>query len=90
MGTPQGSRLSPILFLCLMADLDLHINKSFLTNFADDTQSIVISDTKEDAEVVLRQEANAVIQFFTNNNLDKMSYQNRKNYGNSNILLPIK
>ena len=25
-GTPQGSRLSPLLFICLMADLDLWTN----------------------------------------------------------------
>ena len=28
-GAPQGSRLSPLLFLILMADLNLHIDKSF-------------------------------------------------------------
>ena len=27
-GCPQGSRLSPILFICLMADLDLYTDKS--------------------------------------------------------------
>ena len=42
IGTPQGSRLSPLLFIILMADLDLWTEKSMLSNFADDTQSIVI------------------------------------------------
>lgn len=34
-GTPQGSRLSPLLFLCLMADMDLWTENSILSNFAD-------------------------------------------------------
>ena len=45
-GCPQGSRLSPILFICLMADLDLYTEKSSLVNFADDTQSWVIADSE--------------------------------------------
>ena len=40
IGTPQGSRLSPLLFIILMADLDLWTENSSLSNFADDTQSI--------------------------------------------------
>ena len=35
LGTPQGSRLSPLLFLILMSDLNLHTDKSSLTNYAD-------------------------------------------------------
>ena len=49
IGTPQGSRLSPILFLCLMADMELWTEDSKLSNFADDMQSIIIKDNKEDA-----------------------------------------
>ena len=49
-GCPQGSRLSPILFICLMADLDLYTNKSSLVNFADDTQSWVIADSEEECK----------------------------------------
>ena len=33
-GTPQRSRLSPILFLIIMADLNLHTDKGHLSNFA--------------------------------------------------------
>ena len=37
IATPQGSRLSPLLFIILMADLDLWTGNSSLSNFADDT-----------------------------------------------------
>ena len=69
IGTPQGSRLSPLLFICLMADLDLHVQKSMLSNFADDTQSIIISDCKEEALKTTSNEANKVINFFRSNDL---------------------
>ena len=47
IGTPQGSRLSPLLFIILMADLDLWTENSTLSNFADDTQSIIGRDDKK-------------------------------------------
>ena len=68
-GTPQGSRLSPLLFICLMADMNLWIKNSMLSNFADDTQSLVISDSKEEALEVTLKEANSVVSFFGCNNL---------------------
>ena len=37
LGTPQGSRISPLLFICMMADLDLWTQDCVLSNFADDT-----------------------------------------------------
>ena len=38
LGTPQGSRLSPLLFPILLADMDLWTDQSLMSNFADDTQ----------------------------------------------------
>ena len=67
-GVPQGSRLSPLLFLCLMADLDLSAKDSMITNFADDTQSVIIKDGKDEAVDTAKREANSVIEFFENNN----------------------
>ena len=52
LGTPQGSRLSPLLFSIIFADLDLWIDKSTLSNFADDTQSCIIADIKEELEEI--------------------------------------
>ena len=67
-GVPQGSRLSPLLFICLMADLDLWTKESMITNFADDTQSVIIKDGKDEAVETAKKEANSVIDFFENNN----------------------
>ena len=49
IGTPQGSRLSPLLFIIIMAALDLWVKDSILRNFVDDTPSIEIADTEEEA-----------------------------------------
>ena len=68
IGTPQGSRLSPILFLCLMADMDLWIKDSKISNFADDTQSIIIRNTKEEAIETTKVESKNIIDFFSSNN----------------------
>ena len=69
IGTPQGSRLSPLLFIILMADLDLWTEDSVLSNFADDTQSIIISENRKSLLEITKKEANSVMRFFENNNL---------------------
>ena len=73
-GTPQGSRLSPLLFLILMSDLNLHTNGS-LSNFADDMQLIVFEETEEQTRKKASEEAAAIIKFFEGvklcNNADK-------------------
>ena len=49
--------------------MDLCIEKSKLSNFADDTQSIVISENIEEAQEIMIKEANSVIEYFESNNL---------------------
>ena len=68
-GTPQGSRLSPLLFVCLMADLDLWTKDSVLSQYADDTQSLCIAENKENVVEMATREANSIIEFFTANDL---------------------
>ena len=55
IGTPQGSRISPLLFICLMADMDLYTDQSMLSNFADDTQSVIIADTHEKVKEIAKK-----------------------------------
>ena len=52
-----------------MADLDLWTEESGLSNFADDTQSVIISVDRETALRITKREANSVINFFSSNNL---------------------
>ena len=88
IGTPQGSRLSPLLFLILMADLDLWVEESQLSNFADDTQSVLIADSEEELRRKALKESNAVVSHFSANNLvnnpDKAAllYNNKGKAGN--------
>ena len=74
-GTPQGNRLSPLLFLIIMADLNIHTEKGHLFNFADDTQLTALEDNEEKTRQVAQEEAQAVINFFEGvklcNNPDK-------------------
>ena len=69
IGTPQGSRLSPLLFIILMADLNLSTENSILSNFADDTQSTLISENRKNLLEITEIEANSVVNFFASNNL---------------------
>ena len=69
IGTPQGSRLSPLLFVIIMADLEEWIENSSLTNFADDTQSIIIAKSESTLIETAQKEANEVIRFFSGVNL---------------------
>ena len=69
IGTPQGSRLSPLLFVIIMADLEAWIENSSLTNFADDTQSIIIAKSESTLIETAQKEANEVIRFFSGVNL---------------------
>ena len=52
-----------------MADLDSWAKNSMLSNFADDTQSIIISGSKVNLLEITTREANNVIRFFGSNNL---------------------
>ena len=68
-GTPQGSRLSPLLFIILMADLDLWSTGGELSQFADDTQSSLMTNTEAELRRAAKEEAAAVVGHFGANNL---------------------
>ena len=51
-----------------MADMELWTKDSKLSNFADDTQSIIIKDNKEDALETVKVESKKIIDFFASNN----------------------
>ena len=52
-----------------MADLDLWTENSTLSNFADDTQSIIVRENRKNLLETATSEANCVIDFFRSNGL---------------------
>ena len=44
-GSPQGSCLSPLLFIILLADINDWVDNATLYGFADDTSSVVKSNS---------------------------------------------
>ena len=58
-----------------MSDLNLHVKKVLLTNFADDTQLTTIEESEHQAIKSTKEEANSIISFFQSvqlkNNPDK-------------------
>lgn len=68
-GCPQGSCLSPTLFLVLVADIDLWTEKSKNVAFADDTTSV--SSGQDASEVIgdLERDAKNILDFMAANEL---------------------
>ena len=69
LGTPQGSRLSPLLFNILTCDLDLYMKNGLCCNFADDTSLSVEAKTKQEMIEKLEKDAEGMTEFTMSNNL---------------------
>ena len=96
IGVPQGSILGPILFLIYINDLDIFLNNSPLTMYADDTSLIVSGATASEAEA----KANALLislqQWFCANKLylnpnktQIMVFHNYQNKNNNKVNIKI-
>ena len=69
LGSPQGSILSPTLFIILIADMELHCPNAELLGYADDTSCTVavkhIKDLKEECE----ENVNSLLKYMAINKL---------------------
>ena len=68
-GVPQGTVLGPILFLIYINDLELAIQDSSTSSFADDTRISREIQLTEDTEI-LQSDLNNVIDWSTSNNME--------------------
>ena len=94
-GTPQGSRLSPLLFNILTCDLNLYLKRGLVGNFADDTSNACAESTIQKTIQALADDASNMIAFTKANNLvincDKTAFicnkkgENHVTVGNQDI-----
>ena len=89
IGTPQGSRLSPLLFNVLMSDLDLYLTNGLICNFADDTSICVDGESLQEIQEKLQEDAKGMIEFTATNcvvlNTDKTAFIRKGETGKAEI-----
>ena len=66
---PQGSILGPLLFIILINDVHMILDKSKVLMYADESVIFFSERSVAAVEEVHNQEANLVGKWFTNNNL---------------------
>ena len=64
VGSPQGSCLSPLLYITLVADLDEWISKGEITAYADDSSIYFASKSRDDVRNTLENAAKEMLSFF--------------------------
>jgi len=67
VGSPQGSILSPLLFIIYLADINDWLTDGAAFSYADDTAAITFGMTKAAAVQKLETTSNELLQFFASN-----------------------
>ena len=75
-GVPQGSILSPIIFIIYGADMEEWVKHSCIFTYADDTES---SCKDKDEHIVMKkleEDATNILEFMASNRLVSTPYKN--------------
>ena len=68
-GCPQGSRISPILFIIMISDMPEWLTYSQLYGFADDSSSVGSADSVSELQEISKTDANFLLEFMAANKL---------------------
>ena len=69
LGSPQGSILSPTLFIILISDIELYCPKAVLSGYADDTSCTVAVNNIEDLKEECEANVNSLLKYMAINKL---------------------
>jgi len=68
-GSPQGSVISPVLFIIILADIDEWTQYAIIVGFADDNCATVTGETLSDVAQKLESDADEILKFMASNKL---------------------
>ena len=89
VGSPQGSILSPLLFLIMVADMEEWVKEGILICYADDTSVYAIAKNEEEVRRVLEKAAREVLAFMTATRLAANASKTNFLYFSGKAVAPI-
>lgn len=66
-GCPQGSCLSPCLFVILISDIELWVKNSMLVGYCDDTSGVIKGKSREEAKALLKEDSLNILKYMATN-----------------------